>query len=112
MTMENIQFIGYDDLDDQEKVVLNKLATEYHEKIQRFFLNEDLNLVVQIKKLKKDGDKHKYSLHIRVNAPASVAQSSKAADWDLARALHKAFKDLERSIEHKVHVEQDKKHKP
>lgn len=109
--MEDIQFVGYDDLDDKEKAILNKLATEYHEKMQRFFLKHPMNIIIQIKKLKKEGDKQKYTIHARVNAPANFAQSSKAADWDFARTLHKAFKDLERSIEHKIQIEQEKKHK-
>jgi hypothetical protein len=105
-----IEFVGLPDLDEDEKRILNTLSTEYYQKIKRTLKNVT-SLVVHVKKYKKQGKKHKYSLHVRAIAPTRAFESTKAADWDFARTLHKAFKDLENQIKHKLHSD-DQKPKP
>ena len=41
-------------------------------------------------------------------APTQTFESTHAADWDLARTLHKAFKNIEHEIEHKLKVSEQK----
>lgn len=105
MAKEQIQFVGVSKLSPEDQLVVNQLATEYYPKIKRSLKNVT-NLVVHIKEYSKTGDRHKYSLHVRALAPTQVFESSKSSDWDLARALHKAFKDVERQIQHKLHTDE------
>ena len=99
MEEEQIQFIGVNELNEEEQAVVNTLSTEYYDKIKRSLKNLT-SMVVHIKLYKKEGSQKKYSIHVRVIAPTKMIESDKAADWDLARTLHKAFKNIEREIEH------------
>ena len=107
--MEQIQYIGLEQLNEEEKSTLNKLSTEYYEKIKRTLKNET-TIIVHIKEHKKVGNRKKYSLHIRVQAPTKPFDSEKA-DWELAKVIHESFKDLERQIQHRLHTD-DQANKP
>jgi hypothetical protein len=104
--MEQIQFIDLKKLEPEQQAVVQQLSTEYYGKIKRE-LNNLTTLIVHIKEYKKG---HKFSIHVRAEAPTRIFESTKAADWDLARTMHKAFKDLEREIQHVFH--KDKGWKP
>lgn len=97
--MEPIQIVGISELDSAEKNIVNDLANLYYGKIQRA-LHNLTSMVVHVKVYEKGGSKRKFSIHIRAIAPTRIFQSTKASDWDLARTLHKAFKDLENQIRH------------
>jgi hypothetical protein len=101
MQEEIIQFIGVKDLSEDEKEIVNTLSTEYYGKIKRSLKNLT-SMVVQVKIYQKEGAKKKYSINVRVIAPTRMIEADKAADWDLARTLHKAFKNIEREIEHMI----------
>ena len=94
---EIIQFTGLKDLNDDEKEILNTLSTEYYQKFKRELKNLT-SMGVHVKIYTKGGKTKKYSLHVKVIAPTKIFESEKAADWDFARTLHKAFKDLEKQI--------------
>lgn len=102
--MDAIQFIGLTELDPDEQHVVQDLATEYYDKVQRS-VKEVTSLVIHIKQHAKGGARKKYSVHIRVDAPSFVFESTKANDWDLAKTVHKAFQDVENGIKHKFHTE-------
>lgn len=102
--MEPIQIIGVKELDEFELPLVNKLANEYYQKIQRELQNVT-SVVIHIKSYEKEGKRKKYSIHVRVIAPTRIFESSKAQDWDLARTLHKAFRDIERELQHKLHTD-------
>ncbi len=102
--MEPIQIVGIKELDEPEKDIVNKLANEYFLKFKRELQNFT-SLVVHIKCYNKDGKKKKYSINARIISPTRMFESTKAADWDLARTLHKSFKDLEREIQHRLHTD-------
>ncbi|MBW2997585.1 hypothetical protein KY349_04560 [Candidatus Woesearchaeota archaeon] len=105
--MEPIQFIGLNELEDVDQQMVQTLATQYYDKIQRALKNLT-SLVIHIKRYEKEGHRQKYSIHVRVIAPTKVFESSKspeAATWDLASALHNAFKNLVRQIQHEFHGE-------
>ena len=63
-------------------------------------LHNITSLKVHLKTHKKEGARHKYSIHIQAIAPTIHFESSNATDYDLASACHKAFKDLEFQIPH------------
>lgn len=104
---EVIQFIGIHDLETEEQVEVNKLATEYYEKIKRQLKNI-LGLKVHVKLYEKDGSRKKYSIHIQTRAPTFTFESSKVADFELSRALHKAFQDVQHQIQHQKHSDDQK----
>jgi len=99
---EIIQFVGVHDLETYEQIEVNKLATEYYEKLKRQLKNI-LGLKVHIKTYDKEGTRKKYSIHLQTRSPTETFESSKAADFELAKALHKAFQDLQHIIQHKKH---------
>jgi len=101
-THEIIQFVGVHDLDPDEQMLVNKIATENYEKIKRE-LHNVTNMVVHIKCYEKEGGKKKYSLHVRAIYPSRVIESCKSHDFDLARALHKSFDDIKEQIKHHFH---------
>jgi hypothetical protein len=96
---EVIQYVGLNELNEVEIPMVNTLATEYYEKIKRALHNET-SIKVHIKTHSKSGSRPKYSIHVQAKAPTRLFESTKAVDYDLARCLHKAFKDIEREIEH------------
>ena len=102
-THELIQFIGVNELEPEEQAIVSKLSTEHYEKLHRMMKNIE-NMTVHIKCYGEEGGKRKFSLHVRVKAPTmAVIESCKSHDFDLARALHKAFDDLKTQVEHRFH---------
>lgn len=104
MNTEIIQFVGVKKLPAEDQARVHALSTEYHFTIQRQLKNLT-SLIIHVKEYKKEGKRHKYSIHVRAVAPTQIFESTKAADWDLSRTLHKAFKDLEREIQHQLHTD-------
>lgn len=115
MNAEVIQFTGVDKLNDEEKELCNTLAEEYYGKI-KCFLKNMTSLLVHVKTHCDHGkeDKHTkhFSIHVKAVAPTVVFDSTHASDWDLARTLHKAFKDLEHQIHHRFHDDATAPNKP
>ena len=106
--MDPIHITGIKELNPEELPIANKLVDEYYEKISRS-LHNITSLQVHFKCYNKEGEKRKFSIHAKAVAPTQIFVSTKAQDWDLARTMHKCFKDLERAIQHKLRPEQ---HKP
>ncbi len=92
-------------LDEKEKLELDKLSKEYYEKIKRE-LKKDFLLDIQVKVYDKGGKK-KYSLNVK--AENSIVFKSNSYDWNLAKAVHKAFNKIMSEIEHKFHVSNQNK---
>ncbi len=99
--MAKIEYAGLKEINEKEKEILDKLSEEYYPKIKRKLHNE-LTLKIHIKKYSETGEKHKWSIHAKAIAPTKIFTSDKACDWDFARTLHKAFKDLENEISKKM----------
>lgn len=106
--MEPIQIIGIKDLDEMEIESVNRIANRYYGKIQRQIKNT-ASLVVHIKSYEKEGKQRKYAIHVKVIAPAGIFTSTKAVDWNLEKALHKSFEEVEKRIQHSLHT--DNQHK-
>ncbi len=100
---EQIQFVGVSKLEPEEQMLISKLSTENYQKIKRMLKNVT-NMTVHVKCYDKEGSKKKFSLHVRVAIPTmKVIESCKSHDFDLARALHKAFNDIRTQISHRFH---------
>lgn len=104
MKEEVIQFVGLNELSDEDKEVVNRLSTEYHEKLKRLVKNLT-SLIVHIKCYKTEGKKKKYSLHLRCVIPGKIFESDKKAHgWQLEPVMKKGFDSLIRKVEHSLHV--------
>jgi hypothetical protein len=99
---EVIQFVGVSSLPADEQEIVHRLTTEHYEKIKRDLRNIT-NMTVHIKCYEKEGNRKKYSMHVKVVAPTREFNSTKADDWELSRALHKAFNDIRSQIQHRMH---------
>lgn len=107
MEKEMIQFVGVSKLEPEEQQTVNDLTTEYYGKLKRT-VNNITSLVVHVKTYNKGGQRKKFSMHVRLIAPTQLFESTRTSDWDLARSLHKAFKDLESEIKHQLHTDDQK----
>ena len=101
MFMEKIKIIGIKELDDKEVETVNRLAKEYYGKIQRAIKNIT-SLVIHVKIYNVTGKRKQYEINVKVMAPTK-SFDSKAAEWELAKALHRVFRKIERMIEHRFH---------
>ncbi len=103
--VRNIQYVGLErlDIDEFTRKWAQKIASYYAEKIS-FLVKNEFSIAVHIKEYKKSGKSHKFSIHSRVSFPGGTVASGKSHDWDLRRALHKSFRDLEHrlSARHKL----------
>jgi ribosome-associated translation inhibitor RaiA len=103
-THEQVQFVGVNELSPEEQALVSRLSTEHYEKLQRTLKTIE-NMTVHVKHYEKTGGKRKFSLHVRIKAPTkAVIESCTSDDFDLARALHKAFEDLKTQVEHRFHI--------
>ena len=107
--MEPIQIMGIDELEGDEREVINRLINEHYNKIKRS-LNEITSITVHIKQHSKGGKRKKSDVRVRVDAPSQIFEAQES-DWDLARTLHKVFENIQREMEHKLRVD-DQRDKP
>jgi len=95
-------------LDDFEKKYVFDLCNKNIIKITRALANVN-EIIIHIKEYKKStNSKGKFSVHIKVVAPTKIIAIDRSSDWDLARALHKAFADIMHRIEHRITRNYDK----
>ncbi|MBW3005129.1 hypothetical protein KY310_04825 [Candidatus Woesearchaeota archaeon] len=104
MEQEIIQFIGVSDLEPMEQEAVQRLTTESYGKIKRDLKNIT-SLKVHVKTYKKEGEQKKFSLHVQAVYPGGTISSNKAHDFELPRAIHKAFNDIKEQIHHKLHTD-------
>ena len=95
------------ELSDPELAIVETVSGKYNSQLTNSFYKESKNfspkLFVAIKKYhsKPDANKAcKYFADIKIEAPSYIAAAHES-DWDLNRALHKAFANLIRELEHK-----------
>ncbi len=105
---EFVQFVGLNELEPAEQQTVKTIAMLGFEKLQRD-LKTLSTMVVHVKTYEKEGNRKKYSFHVRLNAHTRVFESCKAHDWDLARAVHKAMEDLQHQVVHAFHTDTTRK---
>ena len=105
--MEPIQVIGGELLDDTEKAITNDLMKEYYPKITRQLKNIT-SITVHVKAHSKGGKRKKYDIRVKAIAPTRPFEAQES-DWDLARTLHRVFRNIIREIQHKFRT--DSQHK-
>ena len=101
----HVQIVGLDDvhLTDIQKGWVIEIASSYAEKIQHMVKNE-YHIVLHLKEYHKEGRRHKYSIHARINYPGGPIVSSRSHDWEIRTALHKAFRDIENELRHRYKI--------
>ena len=106
-----IQFTGLKELEQMDQNTVQKITTENFEKIKRMLQNIT-QLRVLIKEYKTEGKpdkKKKYAVHLQVSSATETMDVDKTQEYDLAKAMHKAFTGLKDLIEHRIHKEGSKK---
>jgi hypothetical protein len=93
----NIQFLGLDDFEETEKTKMQLLAERHYEKFSRDLQGK---LIIHAKKHKKEGNRHMYSFHARVQKPSNLI-NVEGSDWELEKALHKVLVKVENRIQDK-----------
>ncbi len=87
------------DLNAVETQEVKRLSEQTFEKVQRDLF--DCKLIVDIHKFEKAGARAKYSIHYRIEHPSTLL-TAEEADWELAKALHKAGDNLLEEVRKKV----------
>ncbi len=104
---EIVKFVGLNELEPLDQDMVRAMCTKACEKLMRK-VPDMSELSCHIKCYgKKDGiDKQvKFSIHLACKAPSGVFDVDSAHDFDLARAMHKAFEDMEHRIDHALHTD-------
>lgn len=96
-----IQYIGVGDLQSGEREVLNQVVEGELDKIKRKMPKDTVNGTLQVKVYQKEGDRKKYSMHLKLQFSKFLIDSSNQDDWDLPTALHKAFESVHNQLQHK-----------
>lgn len=103
---EVIQFTGVKELRESEQESVNKLSTEYYQKIKMLAKNLT-SLSVHIKTIEKGGKKRQFDIKIKMISPTHMIEANNEKDqdnWDLSRSLHKTFNSILSEMEHKMRV--------
>lgn len=105
-----VQFIGLNTLQPLQQQEVKDITAAAFEKLKRD-INTLHTMIVHIKEYQQDGNRQKYSLHVRLNSTARVFESCKAHDWDLRRAVHKAMNDVKQQISRRFKTEGKRSYK-
>lgn len=99
----NIRFVGLADLGMHSFLVDNikEISVNEASKLQRTIKNEEFSLVIHFKKYSSRGNKHKFSVHIRVEFPSQII-STEQDDWDVITALRKTFNNAKNVVKSKL----------
>ena len=96
----NVRFIGLDELDVDSylRIQIRRIAAHHMKKIEHF-LNAEHEAIVHIKEYQRAGDRHKFSVHLRITMPGTVIPSTNAHAWNIRTALQDAFSRLEAKLQ-------------
>jgi len=94
--MVNIQLIGFEK-SEIDMFEFNRIINEHINKLRRKLKNID-SIIIHLKEYNREGNRQKFSFHIRVNGSFKPFEAS-SDDWDFNRALHKIFIKLENEVE-------------
>lgn len=99
---QTITFKGLKKLDSFEISKVQTLTERYFPKVQRHFSNATLS--VDVKTANVAGKRKRYTVLLRVLSPNKTILSAKHTDWELQRAVHRAFDNIENEARHKFKV--------
>jgi CBS domain-containing protein/ribosome-associated translation inhibitor RaiA len=95
----SIQYVGLEELDIDSflKLHVQRIASRQMERLQHYFNNE-YQLILHIKEHQKTGERHKYSVHMRLVYPGATVPATKSVAWDIRTAMQEAFSKLESKL--------------
>lgn len=96
--MDEVTYRGLDSLDAVEKATLERICPKEFSKIKRDLPSS--SLIVDIKKMNKEGKRVVYNIKARVDAP-SIKLYAEHSDWELQRVIHRTFENLKVEVQHK-----------
>lgn len=106
---QKITYKGLKKLDSFDISKIQTLVSRYFPKIERHFSNA--TLTIDVKKAAVTGKRARYTVLLRVSAPTKVILTAKHMDWELQRAIHRAFDNLKNEARHRFKVGVVKRHK-
>ncbi len=97
-----VKFVGLNKthLEPQQKSALESIACSEAVKLQRQLRNEEFSITVHVKEYQREGKKHKYSVHCRLEYPGQSITVSQE-DWDIETAMHKTFENARNAVKKK-----------
>ena len=98
---------GIDGLEDEEKNSVKQVMIADLSKLERGIVLELAD--VHIKIYNEEGNRKKYSVHLRVSISEKVFEAN-AHDWDLRKALHMVVDKLANELEKRFHLSDKHKH--
>ncbi|MBT4823920.1 hypothetical protein HN695_00960 [Candidatus Woesearchaeota archaeon] len=96
--MNEIQYSGISDLNEEERDTLNEISSKSYEKIKNLLKKDDTTVSVHIKTYRQKGEKKKYSVTVKALAPATSIFRSGTTNWIFANALNDAFDRVQNEI--------------
>ena len=99
---QKITYKGLKQLDSFDISKVQTLVERNFPKIERHFNNAELS--VDIKKASKTGSRSRYTVLLRVISPNKTILQAEHTDWELQRAIHRAFDNLKNEARHKYEV--------
>lgn len=98
-----IQKTGFELLSDDENKDLEKLFSRHFQKIEKKLKNIS-SFHVHLKEYKKESNRKKFSIHLRIEAPTRRIFEADASGFDFKIVLHKLFKKINEELEHRFHL--------
>lgn len=99
---QKIIYKGLKKLDSFDISKVQTLTNRYFSKIERHFSNA--SLTVNVKKAAVTGKRARYTIILRVSAPTKVVLFAEHTDWELQRAIHRAFDNIKNEARHKFGI--------
>lgn len=100
---QTIEYVGVSDLKVHEQEVVHAITEEYSEKFKHTAIQYS-GIVVHVKVYNTEGQRRKYSVHVRLAHPKHTFES-KTDDWQLSPVMHHAFEDIIKQMHHKLHTD-------
>jgi len=99
---EEVEIKNIEILTEEEREVTKKILSDYLKKIKRL-VKDSPKIKAHIKEYNKEGKQKKFSINIDLHFSGRRLKSD-AADWDLAKTLHKCMIKIQNEIEHIFHT--------
>lgn len=94
--MDNVQLVGFSELDAHERADAERHVAEFVARLQKSYPIE--HLTVHLKQYDKGG-KPKFSVHVRFLSPGHTKDAA-ADDFVLSKAIHYAFEAVLKQLGH------------
>ncbi len=98
-----LKIVGFDMIEEQDRKDFEKIFNDYMEKSQKRMKNIS-SFNIDLKEYKKESNRKKFSIHLRIAIDTKNKFEAEAADFDLKRTLHKLFKKIDEQLEHRFHT--------